>query len=149
MATQTTLTCDISSYRVIVIDDDVESLRLVDVLFKRHNIPIDTFDNVPDGLQAIRDGDYNLMLLDLMLPGDFNGWELHKELRQHERLPIMIVAFTAITDRRELERARFMGFDGYLSKPYNPKTIFSLLRAFVSTYILWNGGEPCTQPPTS
>lgn len=149
MPTQTTLTCEQSSYRVIVIDDDPQSLELVSILFKRHNIPISTFDNVPDGLQAIRDGDYNLMLLDLMLPGDFSGWELHKALRQHERLPIMIVAFTAITDRSELERAKFLGFDGYISKPYNPRTIFHLLRAFVSTYIVWHGGDPCTQPPTS
>lgn len=146
MTTQTELTCDVSSYRVIVIDDDVDSLRLVQALFTRHDISISTFDNVPDGLQAIRDGDFNLLLLDLVLPGDFNGWELHKDLRQHERLPIMIVAFTALTQRTELERARSLGFDGYLSKPYNPKTIFDLLHAFVNTYLIWNGGTPC--PPT-
>lgn len=144
MATQTLLTCEQSSYRVIVIDDDVDSLRLVDVLFKRHKISITTFDNVPDGLQAIRDGDYNLLLLDLMIPGDFNGWELHKQLRQYEKLPIMIVAFTAISEKTELERAKSMGFDGYIVKPYDPRTILRLLSAFVSTYLIWhNYGEPC------
>lgn len=144
MATQTTLTCAQSSYRVIVIDDDVDSLRLVEVLFKKHDISITTVDNVPDGLRAIQDGDYNLLLLDLMLPGDSNGWELHKQLRQYEKLPIMIVAFTAITERSELERAKFLGFDGYIRKPYNPRTIFLLLGAFVSTYLIWhNYGDPC------
>lgn len=147
MATQTLLTCEQSSYRVIVIDDDVDSLRLVQALFTKHGISVATFDNVPEGVKAIQDDDYNLLLLDLMIPGEANGWELHKQLRQHEKLPIMIVAFTAITQRSELERAKFLGFDGYISKPYNPKTIFHLLRAFVSTYIIWHGGEPCTQLP--
>lgn len=140
----TTLTCEQSSYRVIMIDDDPQSLKLVEVLFKKHGISIATFDNVPDGLRAIQDGDYNLLLLDLMIPGDSNGWELHKALRQYEKLPIMIVAFTAIIEKTELERAKGMGFDGYIRKPYNPRTIFLLLSAFVSTYLIWhNYGDPC------
>jgi CheY-like chemotaxis protein len=144
MTTQTLLTCDPSSYRVIVIDDEPESLRLVNTLFTKHGISIATFDNVEDGLQAIRDDDYNILLLDLMIPGESNGWELHKQLRQYEKLPIMIVAFTAITERTELARAKTLGFDGFIVKPYAPRTIFRLLSAFVSTYLIWhNYGEPC------
>ena len=138
------LTCDIASWKVIVIDDDVDSLRLVDTLFKSKSVHIDTFDNVIDGLKAIQDGDYNLLLLDLMIPGDADGFELHKQLRE-EGIPIMIVAFTAMTEQRDLDTARKMGFDGYISKPYDPKTILILLRAFISTYLVWRGQAPCLQ----
>lgn len=139
---QTELTCDFSSLRVAVIDDDGESLLLVQTLFKSKGIYVDTFDNVREGVKAITKADYNLLLLDIMIPGDADGFELHKQLRE-EKIPIMILAFTAMTEQKDLDTARKQGFDGYISKPFDPKTIFILLRAFISTYRVWRGQAPC------
>lgn len=137
------LTCEPSTWRIVVIDDNVESLKLVDALFRARGISIKTYDNVPDGLQAIRDGNANILLLDLMLPGDASGWELHSQLydKDKENLAdtILIVAFTGLTEKRDLERAIEQGFEGLLTKPFDPLKIFILLGAFVGQFLARRG----------
>lgn len=138
------LTCDPGSWRIIVIDDEPESLHLVEALFKRYNISITTYDNALDGLNAIQDGNYNILLLDLMIPGDANGWELHRQLHEKEKLSesILIVAFTALAEPEDLQKAADMGFEGYLFKPFDPLKIFVLLGAFVGAFLA-RRGRPC------
>lgn len=144
------LTCSPDTWRIVVIDDSVESLKLVDALFRARGISIQTYDNVIDGLQAIRDGNANILLLDLMLPGDFSGWELHSQLydRDKENLAdtILIVAFTGLTEKRDLERAIEQGFEGLLTKPFDPLKIFILLGAFVGAFLA-RRGRPCLPIP--
>ncbi|HBB33746.1 MAG TPA: response regulator [Cyanobacteria bacterium UBA8803] len=73
-----------------------------------------------DGQQAIniaRDGDFDLMLLDLGLP-IVDGWAVLKELRsQGETRPIIIV--TALKDNRDKATALSMGANDYLTKPFH------------------------------
>lgn len=138
------LTCQPETWRIIVVDDDHESLRLVNALFTARGISIVTVDNVLAGLQAIRDGDFNIFLLDIMMPGDATGWELHRELHVHEKLTesILIVAFTGLTEQSDRDRAADLGFEGYLTKPFDPFKIFPLLGAFVGSFLA-RRGRPC------
>lgn len=145
-----TLTCDPITWRIVVIDDNLESLKLVDALFRARGIAIKTYDNVIEGLQAIRDGNVNILLLDLILPGPASGWEIHSQLYDPDKEnladTILIVAFTALTEKKDLERAIEQGFEGLLTKPFDPLKIFILLGAFVGAFLA-RRGRPCLPIP--
>lgn len=145
------LTCDFATWRVIIIDDDEESLHLVNALFKKQGIHITTFFNVSEGLQAIQDNGFNILLLDLMLP-HFSGFEIHAMLRKlaqqdefQELSELMIVAFTGVEEKVALAQQGKEGFDGWIFKPFNPNTLFTLMRSFVSEFLVRHGRAPC--PP--
>lgn len=146
----TQLTCEFATWNIIIIDDDLESLHLVSALFKKQGIRITTFEDISAGLQAIQDGDFNILLLDLMLP-HFSGFEIHAQLRKlaqqdefKELRELVIIAFTAIEEKVALAQQGKEGFDGWIFKPYNANTIFTLMRAFVAAF-LEKRGTPC--PP--
>lgn len=147
------LTCEFATWNVLIIDNDVESLNLVSALFKKQGIRITTFYNVSEGLQAIQDNDFNILLLDLMLP-HFSGFEIHAMLRKlaqqdefKELSELVIIAFTAIEEKVALAQQGKEGFDGWIFKPFNPNTLFSLMRSFVSEFLVSHGRAPC--PPTA
>lgn len=145
------LTCEFATWNVLIIDDDVESLHLVSALFKKQGIRITTFEDISAGLQAIQDGSFNILLLDLMLP-HFSGFEIHAQLRKlaqqdefKELSELAIFAFTAVEEKVALAQQGKEGFDGWIFKPFNPHTLFDLMRAFVATF-LEKQGRPCLPP---
>ena len=109
------------SARILVVDDNKANLDLMLFLLK-------AFGHEPYGvadgaacLQAARDGDFDLVLIDILMPG-IDGYELLRLLRRDSRLASTpLVAVTALvmpTERQRIERA---GFDGYIAKPIEPE----------------------------
>lgn len=128
---------------MLVIDDSIESLKLVNALFKARGISVHTVDSVVDGLKAIKDAKYNILLLDLVIPGVASGWELHRELHEKEKLTeaMLIIAFTALTEPADLRKAADSGFEGLITKPFDPIKIFILIGAFVGAFLVRRGRE--------
>jgi two-component system OmpR family response regulator len=144
--------------RVLVVDDDQQIRELIADYLARFGMQV---DGVEDGfamrrcLQQLQDSGeagYDLILLDLMLPGD-DGLTLCRELRSHSSIPIiMLTARGEVTDRIVgLE----MGADDYLVKPFDPRElaarIRTLLRRAQPSHPL-PGNEPVTGedgPPNS
>jgi len=111
---------------VLFVEDDAEISRLVGRYLRANDFRVSV---LPDGRRierALEDNRVDLVLLDLMLPGD-DGLSLCRRLRTHSSVPIIMV--TAKGDELDRIVGLEMGADDYLSKPFNPRELLARIRA--------------------
>jgi two-component system response regulator CpxR len=80
-------------------------------------------------------GSYGIIVLDVMLPGEQNGFDVLKRIRTHTDTPVLML--TARGDDVDRIVGLEMGADDYLPKPFNPRELVARLRA-----ILRRSGDP-------
>ncbi|MFC3942637.1 DNA-binding response regulator [Pseudomonas gingeri NCPPB 3146 = LMG 5327] len=111
---------------LLIVDDDLEVLALLKKFFLQHGYAVETAANGAQLWAAMALNPADLIILDLMLPGD-NGLLLCQRLRQQYATPvIMLTAMGELSDRVVgLE----MGADDYLSKPFDARELLARVRA--------------------
>ena len=110
---------------VLLIDDDVELVRLLAQLFAREQITLRSATTAKAGLQAIESAP-SLVLLDLMLP-DMHGKEVFRVLR--ERQPdLPVIMLTAKGDPIDRVIGLELGADDYVAKPFDPRELIARVR---------------------
>jgi len=114
---------------VLMIEDDVELAEILMEYLEQFEIAITIADDPYLGLSTLDTQKFDLVILDLTLPG-LDGLEVCKEIRKRHSVPIIISS--ARTDITDKVTALENGADDYLPKPYNPRElqarIMSLLR---------------------
>lgn len=114
---------------VLMIEDDLELAEILTEYLEPFDIQITTADDPYIGLSTLDTQKFDLVILDLTLPG-IDGLEVCKEIRKRHTVPIIISS--ARTDITDKVTALENGADDYLPKPYNPRElqarIMSLLR---------------------
>lgn len=115
--------------RVLMIEDDLELAEILMEYLEQFDITITIAEEPYIGLSTLETQSFDLVILDLTLPG-LDGLEVCKEIRKRHTLPIIISS--ARTDITDKVTALENGADDYLPKPYNPRElqarIMSLLR---------------------
>jgi two-component system response regulator RegX3 len=103
--------------RILVVEDE-EAIRtgLIDV-FVYHGYELDSSETGTEGLQKALTGQFDLILLDVMLPG-MNGFDICNEIRKHDRSQAIIM-LTAKNSDEEIIRGLKLGADDYVSKPFS------------------------------
>ncbi len=114
--------------KVLIIDDDEELCELVSEYLTVEGFETDAVHDGESGLSQARSGDYNLAILDVMLP-KMNGFELLRNLRKDSTLPVLML--TARGDDMERIVGLEIGADDYLPKPFNPRELVARLRAIL------------------
>lgn len=110
--------------RILLIEDE-DSIR---DLYKRHldeaGFSTDAIGNGKDGLQSAKQGQYDLLLLDIMLP-DINGLDILKEVKQNEQTKnIPVILLTNLRQDEIIKEGFKLGAEGYLMKAsFTPKQI--------------------------
>ncbi len=124
--------------RILVIDDDRELGRMLVEFLAAEGLDTETAADGETGLAAVLGGDFDAVVLDVMLPGK-NGFDVLRGIRARSQVPvIMLTARGEETDRIVgLE----LGADDYLPKPFNPRELAARLRA-VLRRMHAGGGEP-------
>jgi len=114
---------------VLMIEDDLELAEILMEYLEQFDIAITIADDPYLGLSTLDTQKFDLVILDLTLPG-LDGLEVCTEIRKHHSIPIIISS--ARTDITDKVTALENGADDYLPKPYNPRElqarIMSLLR---------------------
>ena len=108
--------------------EDEEAIRtgLLDV-FVYHGYEVEGSDNGPDGLEQALTGRYDLVLLDVMLPG-MNGFDICNAIRQQDR-QLAIIMLTAKNGDEEIIQGLKLGADDYVSKPFSVAQLVSRVEA--------------------
>jgi len=110
----------VSEERVLVVDDERDITALVAYHLAKAGYRVTTASTGPAALEAVRAEPFDLVVLDLMLPGR-SGYDVLEELREHEETRgVGVILLTA--RREEVDRIRGLsaGADDYLTKPFSP-----------------------------
>ncbi len=117
---------------IIMIEDDIELAQILTDFLSRYNVHVENFDDPYLGISALSLKQYDLLILDLSLPG-MDGLEICKEIRAKKNdIPIIISSARSDVDDKIIGLE--LGADDYLPKPYEPKELYarimSVLRRF-------------------
>ncbi|MBP2656667.1 MAG: two component transcriptional regulator, winged helix family [Firmicutes bacterium] len=117
--------------RILIIEDD-NAIAMIE----RDYLEIDQFtvEIAPDGLSGIEkalQGNFDLILLDLMLPG-MDGFSVCRELRKHLDIPILMI--TALQEDIDKIRGLGMGADDYIEKPFSPSVLVARVKSNIAQY---------------
>jgi len=118
----------LSSQRILLIDDDVELSQLVSDYLTLDGFSLDVAADGISGLERAQSGLYQLILLDVMLPG-LDGLSLLRQLRQSSYCPVLML--TARGDDIDRIVGLELGADDYLAKPFNPRELSARVRAIL------------------
>lgn len=114
--------------KVLIIDDDEELCELVSEYLTVEGFEIACVNDGETGLKRALSGDYDMAILDVMLP-KMNGFDVLRNLREQSRLPVIML--TARGDDMERIVGLEIGADDYLPKPFNPRELAARLRAIL------------------
>jgi DNA-binding response OmpR family regulator len=112
--------------KILIIDDDEELCELVAEYLSVEGFTTEAVHDGESGLQKALSGDYEMAILDVMLPRK-NGFDVLRELRKTSKLPVVML--TAKGDDMERIVGLEIGADDYLPKPFNPRELVARLRA--------------------
>lgn len=120
------------SERILIIDDDVDTLRLVGLMLQRQKYQVSAASNGSQGLTKAFEERPDLILLDVMMP-DMDGYEVTRRLRKNPATAaIPILMFTAKTQLDDKVAGFEVGADDYLTKPTHPTELLSHVKALLS-----------------
>ncbi|MCL2672963.1 MAG: response regulator transcription factor [Alphaproteobacteria bacterium] len=115
--------------RVLLVEDDRAMAQNIEAILKRENIVVDTSALGEDGLEIGKIYDYDLIILDLMLP-DMDGYEVLKQLRSSKiRTPVLILSGLNGPDKKV--KGLGFGADDYLTKPFDKDELVARIQAIV------------------
>ena len=114
--------------RILLIDDDEHLAAPLATYFRRFELELDSATRPSTGLAKLRDGAFDAVILDVMLP-EMDGFELCRTIRRESEVPIiMLTARGELTDRVVgLE----LGADDYLPKPFEPRELVARLNTLI------------------
>lgn len=115
--------------RVLVIEDDQATAKTIQISLQSEGFVCDTTGVGEDGLEIARHYDYDLLILDLVLP-DMDGYEILRRLRAvHVTTPVLILSGLSEID----DKIKGLGFgaDDYLTKPFNRNELVARVRAII------------------
>ncbi len=115
--------------RVLLIEDDTSTAKSIELMLKSEGYIVDATDLGEDGLEIGKIYDYDIIILDLMLP-DMDGYEVLKRLRAAKvETPILILSGLAELDNKI--KGLGFGADDYLTKPFDKRELIARIQAIV------------------
>ena len=130
--------------KILIIDDDRELCALIKRSVQAENIEADFCNTGKEGLQKLREQEYQLVVLDVMMPG-MDGFETLEEIRKENSLPILM--FTSKNDSISKVRGLRAGADDYLTKPFGINELMARVNSLIRRYTTLNpvaGSEAAT-----
>jgi len=115
--------------KILAVDDEKDILELLSYNLQKEGFDISTSTNGEDALKRIKTEAYDLLLLDLMLPG-IQGLDLCKMLKSSgETASIPIIMLTAKSEELDKVVGLEMGADDYVTKPFSPRELIARVKA--------------------
>ncbi len=115
--------------RVLIVEDDSATARQIEVVLKKEGFVCDTTDLGEDGLEIGKLYDYDIIILDLMLP-DIDGYEVLRRLRSG-RVDTPTLILSGLTEPDDKIKGFGIGADDYLVKPFDRRELVARVHAIV------------------
>ena len=128
--------------RILIIDDDKELCVLIKRSVLSEDIEADFCNTGKEGLRKLKEKEYQLVILDVMMPG-MDGFETMKEIRKESSLPILM--FTSKNDNASKVCGLRAGADDYLTKPFDMDELIARIISIIRRYTRFNQSDGMTQ----
>lgn len=121
---------------ILLVEDNILNQKVVSYNLERHAYKVTAVANGTDAIEKIKSQSFQLVLMDLMLPG-MNGYEITAAIRKYENEngivnKIPIIAITANTLDNDREKCFEVGMNEYLPKPFSAEQLLEKVRIFIS-----------------
>jgi PAS domain S-box-containing protein len=123
-----------SGARLLLAEDDPINQRLIQILLQKKGYQVDVAGNDREALQELEKNDYDLVLMDCMMP-EMNGYEATRVIRdlasavQNHDIPV--IALTANNMREDRDKCLEAGMDDHLAKPFEFSRLFAILEKWL------------------
>lgn len=124
---------------ILLVEDDAALAELVQDYLEVEGFSVESCPDGTRGLQRALEGNHDLVLLDLMLPGT-GGFEILKAYRKVRNQPVLVVSARG----GDLDKIRGLGLgaDDYVSKPFSPAELVARVKAHLARYRRLTGSHP-------
>jgi len=133
-----------SKPRLLVVDDDRDLCHLVTQYLEPEGFTVSVANTGEEGAKQGIEGDYELIVLDVMLP-DKKGFDVLREIRQRAKTPVLML--TAKGDEFDRILGLELGADDYLPKPFNPRELVARISAILRRSGWQSKNDAAPRPP--
>jgi DNA-binding response OmpR family regulator len=114
--------------KILLVDDNSEVRNLLRLTFSFGDYEMREASNGADALSAITEWRPDIVLLDIMMPGERNGLDVCREVKQNPDIKhTFIIILTACGQEQDMHRGADAGADVYLVKPFSPQALSDLV----------------------
>ena len=117
--------------KILIIEDEEAIADLEKDYLELSGFQVEIENDGERGLDAAMNGTYDLIILDLMLPG-LDGFEICRRIRDEKNIPILMVS--AKKDDIDKIRGLGLGADDYMTKPFSPSELVARVKAHLARY---------------
>lgn len=117
--------------KILIVEDDITISEVEKGYLEIAGFQVDIVDNGTLGVKMALSENYDLILLDIMLP-DYDGFSITKDIRQQKDIPIILVS--AKNDELNKLKGLSLGIDDYVTKPFSPNELIARVKAHLSRY---------------
>ncbi|MBE5886371.1 MAG: response regulator transcription factor [Lachnospiraceae bacterium] len=117
--------------KILIIEDEVAIAELQKDYLEMNGFEVDVCGDGKEGADVAIQNEYDLIILDLMLPG-MDGYEVCRKIREQKNIPIIMVS----AKKEDLDKVYGlgMGADDYMTKPFSPSELVARVKAHMSRY---------------
>lgn len=121
--------------KILIVDDEHEIADLLELYLQNENYTVFKFYSATDALNSIYSEDFDLAILDIMLP-DMSGFTLCQKIREKYTYPIIML--TAKNEETDKITGLTLGADDYITKPFRPLEVVARVKAQLRRYKKYN-----------
>jgi len=117
--------------RILIVEDDQSIAELQKDYLEINGFAVDICNDGTKGLKLIQEKEYDLLILDVMLPG-LDGFEILRRIRNDKDIPVLLVS----ARKEEIDKIRGLGLgaDDYITKPFSPGELVARAKAHLAKY---------------
>jgi two-component system OmpR family response regulator len=121
----------IAMKRILIIEDDESIARLQKDYLEIAGFEVDICLTGLEGLNALRQNTYNLLILDVMLP-EMDGYDILRSMQDSKDIPVLMVS----AKKEEIDKIRglSLGADDYITKPFSPGELVARVKSHIQNY---------------
>jgi len=117
--------------KILIAEDDITIAEIEKDYLEVNGFEVDVVQTGTAALEAVKAGEYNLLLLDIMMPG-LSGFDVCKQVRGIVDIPILMV--TAKMESFDKVRGLGFGADDYITKPFDPAELVARVKSHLARY---------------
>lgn len=117
--------------KILIVEDELSIAELEKDYLELSSFEVDIETDGQNGLERVLSEDYDMLILDLMLP-EIDGFEICKRVREEKNIPILMVS--AKKDDIDKIRGFGLGADDYITKPFSPSELVARVKAHLARY---------------